>query len=264
MPTAKELLAEQNKKQQEQQPPSNGGSPESAEVAAIDAETAKIRANIAKRDAEWELAAKSAGFVSVEDYKTALEQLKKDQADWIQKKALENSELEANKAQYSKDKEQLRRAYEEVKAREAKVSERETVCKAREDTLGAAQKVEFDREAEYKSDLQVVKRQFNFLRNRLVRICNQLAGLGDYYAETLADNIALIDRQAGVDNSLIDDTFDKLLPNLQVITDDTYNAMTRLMSVKRPPDCRVMVAAFRELAANEVWRLIRPEKWVND
>lgn len=263
MPTAKELLAEQNKKQQASKP-LTGESPESAEVAAIDAETAKIRANIAKRDAEWELAAKSAGFTSVEDYKKALDQLKKDQSEWIQKKALETSELEGNKAQFSKDKEQLRRAYEEVKAREAKVSERESVCKAREDTLGAAQKVEFDREAEYKSDLQVVKRQFNFLRNRLVRICNQLAGLGDYYAETLADNIDLIDRQAGADNSLIEETFAKLLPNLQVITDDTYNAMTRLMSVKRPPDCRVMVAAFRELAASEIWRLVKPERWVND
>ncbi len=268
MPTGKELLEEQNRQKQQnaetKQPDGTVQSVENTEAAKIKAETAKLEAQFERNAAQQKLDAQLAGFISVDEYKNAIVALHREQTEWTHTKAMETSTLETNQAQFARDKDQLQLAINELKLREANLAKREVLCKAREDALGQAQKIEYQRKEVYNSDLEMLKRNFVFIRNRLVRLCNQFGRQDGYYAEVLAQNIDLIDSQGGQDGSRVERNFDKVLPNLKVIVNDSYNAVCSLMSQKNPPDTNGMVGYFDELSQNEAWRLITPEHWISE
>ena len=181
MPTGPELLRQSQEDEQRRKaatsPPSGIPNPETDEIQRIKNETARITAETEKRKAEWELAAQSAGYVSVDDYKKALDELRKEQTSWIHQKALDNSEIEKTKAELTQQKEQLRQVKAALDTRDQNVTKRESLCAVREEGLGTAQKVEYDRREQYNSDLEVLKRNGMFIRNRLVRVANQLTSL---------------------------------------------------------------------------------------
>jgi hypothetical protein len=268
---AKELLEEQRlaeeaKRKLTSSDNNNGAKPsvEETEVTKIKNQTAKIQAEIERNNAQQILDAQNAGFVSVATYKQGVEQLSKNMTEWVNTKALERSQLDKEIAESAQKREQLQRVHTEIVQREKNVTEREKLVGEREAALGKAQQIEFQRLETFNSDIEVVKRNYIFLRNRIVRIINSMTMQGIEFSNILINNLDIIDRQAGKNNTDIDKNFAKLLPNLKIISEDTYNAITSLLRLKKHPDCSEMVKCFRELSENEVWKLIKPPRWIED
>ena len=271
MATGKDLLAEQHEEERRQAEEAkkkatvianiNVDKPaEPSEIDRIKAEINKINLTVDLKLAQQNLDAKTAGFLSAEEYLKAIATLHREQQDWIQTKAVENSTIEKIKAELSASKDQLQLGATNLKLREDNVTKREKLCSEREASLGAAQKVAFDREAEYSSDRAIFARNFTFVRNRLVRVCNEMWNVGDAYGDTLAGNLKVLDKQAGVDLSNLNGKYNGLLANLRTVTADTYREITNLMRTQ--VDTTRMVECFEELSKNEIWKLIKPSAWI--
>lgn len=266
MPTAKELLEEQRLADEAKKKATvigniNGDKPaELSEIDRIKLEINKINLTVDLKLAQQELDAKTAGYISAEEYLKGIATLHREQQDWIQTKAVENSTIEKIKAELAASKDQLQLGMTNLKLREDNVSKREKLCSERETSLGAAQKVAFDREAEYSSDRAIFARNFMFVRNRLVRICKELWNVGDSYGDSLASNIKFLDKLAGSDLSNLNGKYNGLLSNLITVTADTYGEITNLMRTQ--VDTSRMNQSFDELSQNEIWKLIKPTGWI--
>ena len=272
MATGKDLLAEQHEEERRQAEEAkkkatvianiNVDKPaEPSEIDRIKAEISKINLTVDLKLAQQNLDAKTAGFLSAEEYLKAIATLHREQQDWIQTKAVENSTIEKIKAELSASKDQLQLGATNLKLREDNVTKREKLCSEREASLGAAQKVAFDREAEYSSDKSILGREYTFIRNRFVRICQLFWDIGDNYGDTLAQNIKLLDKQTANSTNL-NGNYPKVLTNLKIVTNDTYNAITSAMHQGHNTDG--MTANFDEVAKNPAFKLIKPSNWISE
>jgi hypothetical protein len=266
MASGKELLEQQHEEERKKAgiplANINGSTPAPlSEVDRIKAETERIRATTEQAKAQQALDAQTTGFISAEEYLKGIATLHREQQDWVQTKAVENSTIEKIKAELSASKDQLQLGATNLKLREDNVGKREKLCSEREASLGAAQKVAFDREAEYSSDRAIFARNFMFVRNRLVRICKELWDVGDSYGDSLATNIKVLDKQGG-DLSNLNGKYNGLLSNLRTVTADTYDVITGLMRTQ--VDTTRMTQSFEELSQNEIWKLIKPSAWIQE
>ena len=259
MPTARELLDEQNKNK------ATPATPEAdTELQKIRTDTARLLAEAEKNKAEWAVEAQQAGFLSADEYKAGLAQLAKDRETFDNLVQTWDAKNTLTKADYDKKYAQLKVVHDELVARESVVAEREQVCDKRESVLDEAQQATKAKLDELNSDKAVLTRQFVFVRNRLVRLTNYFWSADSAFGDVLAQNVGLLDKQAGKNLANLDGRYQDVLGTLRVMVNDSYDTLTGLMALKRPPDVRNMVSTFDELCQNESWRLIKPERWVNE
>jgi DNA repair exonuclease SbcCD ATPase subunit len=204
------------------------------------------------------------GFPTVEQYKKGIGEVQAKIEKFKTEEKLEKDKLKLSMEEFKQMKTELDKVKEEIDKREKQLAEREKICEQREKALKDALQMESNKLAIYNSDVEVIRRNYPFVLNRLTRIANQMTADNNTYGNILSQNIKLLDGMKGSDYPHFLMGFDRLLNELKIVINDTYDTVVIAIQASKPTDTSLMVKCFKELSENESFRLLRPMKWIEN